>query len=176
VAGRAQRLGRTKPTYVYSLTSEGDRLFPQRYPLLLNAVLDELQRDGGSDNVARVFRNIGRRSALRHADRFAGKDTAGKVAELASFLRERGVLADHDRSQSGFVLREYNCPFRDTVATHPEVCSVVHTLMQEVLPVKPQQTRSIASGDECCEFQVPVSAAEKSSAAAALPVAVPAKA
>lgn len=160
VSGRAQRLGRTKPTYVYSLTSEGERLFPQRYPLLLHAVLDELKRDGGSDGVAKVFRSIGRHSAQRHAGRFAGKDLGGKVAELADFLRERGVMVEHDKTASGYVLREFNCPFRDTVADHPEVCSVVHTLMEEVLPAKTRQVLSIARGDDRCEFEVPSPASD----------------
>lgn len=155
VLGRAQRLGPTKPTLVYSLTEEGERLFPQRYPTLLNAVLRELEDEGGTDNVARVFRNIGKRSAQRHAGRFAGKDVAGRVAELADFLRERGVVVEHAKTADGFVLREYNCPFRDSVASHPEVCSMVHTLMEEVLPAKPRQTSSIARGDERCEFVVP---------------------
>jgi predicted ArsR family transcriptional regulator len=164
VTGAAQRLSRTKPTLVYSLTSAGDRLFPERYTLLLNAVLDEIQRENGSGSVTRVFENIGRRSAARHAQRFAGKDLGGRVAELAAFLRERGVVVEHGESANGFVLREYNCPFRDTVAAHPEVCSVVHTLMEEVLPAKPRQLTSIARGDDRCEFEVPISASEKTAA------------
>ena len=164
VTSRAQRRGRTKPTLLYSLTAEGDGLFPQRYPLLLNAVLDELASNGGSENVARVFQNIGRRSAARHAKRFAGKDLGQRVAELADFLRERGVMAEHGVSPNGFVLREYNCPFRDTVASHPEVCSVVHTLMEELLPVKPRQVTSIARGDDRCEFELPTAAADAVSA------------
>jgi len=44
--GRARR-GRTKPSAVYSVTNAGERLFPQRYDVLLNAVLHELQLEDG---------------------------------------------------------------------------------------------------------------------------------
>ena len=153
VAERAQRLGRTKPTLVYSLTREGERLFPQRYPLLLNVVLDEVQREDGPGKLKELFSNIGRRSAQRHAARFAGKDLHDRIAELAQFLRERGVAVEFEKTADGFALREFNCPFRDSVKSHPEICSMVHSLMEEVLPAKPRQVRSISRGDDRCEFE-----------------------
>lgn len=154
IAEHAERLGRTKPTLVYSLTEEGERLFPQRYPLLLSVLLDELQREDGSAKLKELFGNIGRRSAQRHAARFEGKALPDVVAELARFLRERGVVVEYERTPGGFTFREYNCPFKENVSAHPEICSMVHTLMEEVLPQKPRQTASIASGDSRCEFEL----------------------
>ena len=155
VAEHARRLGRTKPTLLYSLTTEGERLFPQRYPLLLNVLLDELQREeGGSARLKEIFSNIGRRSAQRHAARFADKDLPDTVAELARFLRERGVVVEYEKTPFGYAFREYNCPFKDTVTTHPEICSMVHTLMENVLHAKPSQISSISRGDDSCEFEL----------------------
>lgn len=154
VVERAERIGRTKPTFVYSLTEGGEQLFPQRYPLLLNVLLDEIRREDGSQRLKALFENIGKRSAARHGGRFAGKDLAGTVAELAAFLRERGVVVEYERSADGYRFREYNCPFKDNVGTHPEICSMVHSLMEEVLPGKPRQTQSIAAGDNRCEFEL----------------------
>lgn len=171
VAEHAQRISRTKPTLVYSLTEEGERLFPQRYPLLLNILLDELQgQEGGSARLKEIFSNIGRRSAHRHAARFAGKDVPERVAELAQFLRERGVVVEYEKTPSGYAFREYNCPFRETVTTHPEICSMVHSLMEEVLPGKPHQVSSISRGDDRCEFEL---AGRASSTASPTPNSVP---
>ncbi len=150
---RSERIGRTKPTLVYSLTPEGERLFPQRYPPLVNAILDEVRRETGAVGLSRLFRNIGRRSAQRHGSRFAGLDTAGRVAELANFLTERGVDAEYGPSADGYVLREHNCPFKDAVTAYPQLCGMVHSLMEEVLPGKARQVASIALGDDRCEFQ-----------------------
>ncbi len=168
VAERTKRLGRTKPTFVYSLTEDGERLFPQRYPLLLNVLLDELQREDPA-KLKELFSKIGRRSAQRHAARFTGKDLAGKVAELAKFLRERGVVVEYEKTPTGFTFREFNCPFKDTVTTHPEICSMVHSLMEEVLPHKPQQVTSISRGDDHCEFELAASTKSPARPASAVP-------
>jgi predicted ArsR family transcriptional regulator len=154
ITEHAERLGRTKPSLVYSLTEEGERLFPQRHSRLLTAILDELQHEEGSAKLKRLFENIGKRSAKRHAARFAGKQLPDAVAELADFLRERGVIVEFERTPGGFSFREYNCPFRENVVSHPEICSMVHSLMEQVLPVTPRQTTSIARGDGLCEFEI----------------------
>jgi predicted ArsR family transcriptional regulator len=154
VVEAAARRGRTKPSLTYSVTSDGERLFPQRYDVLLNALLHELQAEEGQDRVTDLFRKIGERSARKYADRFDGKDTAGRVDELTKILREQGVVADCERTNDGFLIREHNCPFKDTVSSHPQVCTVVHTLMGEVLPAKPEQRTSIARGDAVCEFHL----------------------
>jgi predicted ArsR family transcriptional regulator len=154
IAERRERRGRTKPSSVFSVTHAGERLFPQRYDVLLNAMLHELQLEDGPERVTDLFRKIGQRSARKYADRFEGKDTAGRVGEITNILREQGVVADWEAAGDGFILREHNCPFKDSVAAHPQVCAVVHTLMSEVLPGSQRQVTSIARGDDVCEFHI----------------------
>jgi len=156
VTENTERRGRTKPSLVYSLTRDGERLFPQRYNTLLNTLLREIKNDEGQARVAELFRKIGRRTARKHADRFEGKDARGRVEALAGLLREQGVVADFQAApDGGFFLREHNCPFRDAVADNSEICGMVHALMEEVLPGKPEHTTSIARGDALCEFHLP---------------------
>lgn len=154
IAEHRERRSRTKPSSVFSVTHAGDRLFPQRYDVLLNAMLHELKAEEGPERVTDLFRKIGQRSARKYADRFEGKDAAGRVGEITKILREQGVVADWETAGEGFVIREHSCPFKDTVATHPQVCTVVHTLMSEVLPGNQRQATSIAKGDDVCEFHI----------------------
>lgn len=160
--GRTRR-GRTKPSVVYSVSHAGERLFPQRYDVLLNAVLHELQLEGGDDRVTALFKRIGERSARKYAGRFEGKPLGERVGEMAKILREQGVVADCEPSDGGYVLREHNCPFKETVGAHPQVCTVVHALMNEVLPSAPEQRSSIARGDAACEFHIAADAETPSS-------------
>jgi len=156
VTESSERRGPTKPSLVFSLTGEGRRLFPQRHGALLHALLEEIAQSQGPARVGELMHAIGKRSARKFASRFDGKNQEQRVAELTSILREQGVVADFQAlGRDGFVLREHNCPFRETVTAHPEVCSVVHTLMGEVLPGKVEQFKSIARGDETCEFAIP---------------------
>ncbi|MBC5824187.1 MAG: helix-turn-helix domain-containing protein [Candidatus Eremiobacteraeota bacterium] len=155
VAQQPKRRGSTKPSFVYSLTTQGEALFPQRYHLLLNAILDEIGRDSDEGRVTAIFRKIGERAALKHADRFAGKTAAQRVEALAKLLCEKGVTADTQPAPGGFILREHNCPYKSAVKTHPQVCSMVHALMEQALVAKPEQRTSIARGDSICEFYIP---------------------
>jgi len=150
-----ERRGPTKPSLAFSLTREGERLFPQRYPALLNLVLRELKDDEGQARVNELFRNIGKRTARKYAHRFDGKDERGRVEALTTLLREQGVAAEYEAAPGGgFVLREHNCPFRESVAAHSELCGMVHALMEEILPGEPEQRTSIARGDAACEFRL----------------------
>jgi predicted ArsR family transcriptional regulator len=155
VVEASERRGPTKPSLVFSLTTEGRRLFPQRSGVLLNALIEEIGQSEGPEKVRELFHNIGKRSARKFATRFEGKNPEERVAELTAILREQGVVADYERNGDGFILREHSCPFRETSTAHPEVCSVVHTLMEEVLPAKAEQRSSIARGDALCEFSIP---------------------
>jgi DeoR family transcriptional regulator, suf operon transcriptional repressor len=155
VVETSERRGPTKPSLVFSLTPEGRRLFPQRYGALLNALIEEIGQSQGPEKVRELFHNIGKRSARKFAPRFVGMNAEERVAELTAILREQGVVADYERNGDGYVLREHTCPFRETATAHPEVCSVVHTLMEEVLPAKAEQRSSIARGDVICEFSIP---------------------
>jgi predicted ArsR family transcriptional regulator len=154
IAEATARRGRTKPSLVFSVTTSGERLFPHRYDVLLNAVLHELKLEEGDQRVSELFRKIGERSVRKYAGRFEGKDDAGRVDEFTKLLQEQGVVAECERSEKGFVIREHNCPFKENVAANPQICSVVHTMMNELLPAKPRQTHSIARGDEVCEFHI----------------------
>lgn len=155
VADGAARPGRTKPSTVFSVTHEGERLFPQRYDVLLNALLHELRLEDGSERVNDLFRKIGERSARKYAGRFEGKALGERVDEIAKIMREQGVVADCEPVEGGYKIVEHNCPFKEAAEANPQVCTVVHTLMSEVLPAQPEQRRSIAKGDPVCEFHIP---------------------
>jgi len=148
------RRGPTKPTLLYHLTDKAERLFPQRNDQLLHLVLSELTAEEGSDRVAELFRNIGKRSAEKFRERLEGKDFAGKVRELTAILREQGVIADVDRADDGtLVLREHTCPFSTSVKHYPQVCTLIHTVMEELIPGEHMQTTSLAKGDTECRFE-----------------------
>ncbi len=154
VVGRSVRRGKTKPTLEYGLTEASQRLFPQRYDRMLNAVLREVRAAGGEGAVSTIFDGIAKRSVEELRPRFAEKDLDGAVVELTAVLRERGVDVELERTANGFVIHERTCPYAKTVAEHPEVCSLIHTLLKEVVPSKTVQTESLATGGDECRFEV----------------------
>ncbi len=155
IAGRSVRRGRTKPTVEYSLTSEAERYFPQRYDKMLNAVLREIRTAGGADAVKAVFERIGRRSAERIGAVDDEHPAEERLEHLVSALKASGVTAELRKAADGtLVLHEHACPYANVVAENPEACSAIHTILDRVAPGKARQVESLATGGSECRFEV----------------------
>jgi predicted ArsR family transcriptional regulator len=156
VSERPVRRGKTKPTYEFSLTGDGERLFPQRYDLLLNAVLREVRDIGGDDAVQQIFQRMGRRASEKMSARTENLHGEDRVGALVDLLREHGVEADYNAEGKTYHIAEHNCPYAETVKEHPQVCSVIHTVLSDLFPAGSKQTESLATGGEACRFEVKV--------------------
>jgi DeoR family suf operon transcriptional repressor len=154
VVEKSVRRGRTKPTYEFSLTADAEKLFPQHYDKMLSAVLRELKQQFGQEGVAKVFDGIAKRTVAKVKERVNGARPEEKFEQLTQVLREGGVVAEYSLIDGGFELREHNCPYSEVVKEHPEVCSVIHHVLDETIGGKHVQTESIATGGSECRFEV----------------------
>jgi predicted ArsR family transcriptional regulator len=155
VAERSVRRGPTKPTLEYSLTETADSLFPQQYDRMLGAVLREVKDSFGTGALETVLGKLGSRASEKYRARIGAPDPKGRAIQLAELLRENGVEADVVETASGSVeLREHNCPYSKTVGEHPEVCSIIHTVLHDVVSDQTKQVESIATGGGSCRFEV----------------------
>ena len=163
VLERSVRRGPTKPTLEYSLSPSAEALFPQRYDAMLSAVLREVKTRLGPDALGQVMSGLGERAAARYAPHMVPGDTFANAEAAASILRESGVEADVIRLDDRRIeLREHNCPYAKTVAEHPEVCSIIHTVLRETVAGDARQVESIATGGEACRFELSMSEAAES--------------
>lgn len=152
VEERAVRRGPTKPTLEFSLTPKADSLFPQQYDKMLAAVLREVRAEFGAPAVEQIFERIGERAVAYTKSKVTASDAEGKVAQLTQVLRDRGVVAEYSLVEGGFLLQEHTCPYSGVVKEHPEVCSVIHHVIDEAIGGEHQQIESLASGGKSCTF------------------------
>ncbi|MBV8246180.1 MAG: helix-turn-helix domain-containing protein [Candidatus Eremiobacteraeota bacterium] len=153
VEERSVRRGPTKPTHEFSLTADGEKLFPQHYDKMLGAVLREIREQNGSDAVGKIFAGIAERINAKNRERFNGKDAEGRLAEITTLLRSNGVDAEYSLIDGRYALREHNCPYGDIPKEHPEVCSVIHHVLDATVG-EHVQTESLATGGSECRFEV----------------------
>lgn len=153
VEERSVRRGPTKPTIEFSLTLEADKLFPHHYDKMLSAVLREVREQHGDVGVGAVFSGIARRATDAAKERLTAELPEARVAQLTEVLREKGVRADYSLIEGGFELHEHNCPYADVVSEHPEVCSVIHQVIDETIG-EHRQTESLATGGKVCRFTI----------------------
>ena len=154
VAETPVRRGPTKPTYEFSLTPDADKLFPQAYDKMLSAVLRELRSQFGTAGVERVFDGLSRRAIERARASVTARDPEQRVAQLTEMLRRNGVVAEYSLIDGGFALHEHNCPYSSTAKEHPEVCQVIHQVMDEAIGGEHVQTESLAHGGKECRFEL----------------------
>jgi predicted ArsR family transcriptional regulator len=154
VAEKPVRRGPTKPTYEFSLTSDADKLFPQAYDKMLTAVLRELRSQFGAAGVERVFDGLSRRAIDRARLAVTGNQPEERVAQLTEMLRRSGVVAEYSLIDGGFALHEHSCPYSSAAKEHPEVCQVIHNVIDETLGGEHEQTESLAHGGKECRFEL----------------------
>jgi predicted ArsR family transcriptional regulator len=154
VAETSVRRGPTKPTYEFSLTPDAEQLFPHGYDKMLNAVLRELREQFGNIAVERVFDGLSKRAIERARLEITADGPEQRVAQLTEMLRRSGVVAEYSLIEGGFALHEHNCPYSNTAKENPEVCQVIHHVIDETLGGEHAQTESLAHGGKECRFEL----------------------
>jgi len=147
------RRGPTKPTLEFSLTPDADKLFPQAYDKMLDAVLREVRDQFGGPAVERIFDGLSRRAVERARQKITAQEPEERVAQLTQMLRENGVVAEYSLIDGGFALHEHNCPYSGVSKEHPEMCQVIHNVIDETIG-EHVQTESLARGGKECRFDI----------------------
>ena len=104
--------------------------------------------------VDRIFDGLSKRAVDRARQRITAETPEKKVAQLTEMLRESGVVADYSLIDGGFALHEHNCPYTTVAKDHPEVCQVIHHVIEETIGGEHEQTESLARGGKECRFEM----------------------
>lgn len=149
---QVQRQAAGRPTYVYGLSSAGLESFPKSYELLANQLLDVVRATGGEDRVEQIF--AGRMDQLYEqlAPRMAGKNLAGRVAELARIQEEAGYMARWEKVDGGYLLKEQNCAIYRVACRFQDACRYEIELFQRLLGTELQRTEHQVKGDLACTY------------------------
>jgi len=121
------RGGAGRPHYLYSLTPKAEEMFPRRYDLLAQVLLDEVAALDPSDLVSLSPEEkrslLVQRSADRLVERYRfqveGRALADRVATVTEILHLIGGFAEWCPTDSGFEIRDYNCVFSRLSAAQP---------------------------------------------------------
>ncbi|MEO6835774.1 MAG: helix-turn-helix domain-containing protein [Candidatus Tumulicola sp.] len=148
------RRGPTKPTLEFSLTDEAGKLFPQAHDKMLAAVLREVREQFGTPAVDRIFDGLSKRAVERARRHVTAEAPEQRVAQLTEMLRATGVVAEYSLIDGGFALHEHNCPYSNVAADHPEMCQVIHNVIDESIGGEHEQTESLARGGKECRFEM----------------------
>ena len=132
-----RREGVGRPRKRYLLTPEGHELFPRKYELLLDSVMEELIDSQGAGFVARVFADAARRMAQQIIRTLPPEGTKPeeRAETLADALNQLGFHCTVEAKEDGSLkIVRSNCIFRHSALGHADlICDVFDKHLTEEL-------------------------------------------
>jgi predicted ArsR family transcriptional regulator len=150
-----------RPHYLYSLTPRGEDMFPRRFDLFAQALIEEVALlaagdiEGLDPDAKRSL--LIQRTADRLADRFrvrvGGHDLEQRVVAVTEVLDLIGGFAEWLKTDDGFEVRDYNCVFSRLVVEQSG-CQLHARLLTQLLswPVRHEVMRDGRA--ECCRYLI----------------------
>lgn len=131
---RREGVGRPRKRYV--LTGAAQEMFPKKYDLILDTVVDELLAREGEGYVSALFADAAERMARAVAKEVSHTGTAEERAEnVVRSLNRLGFRCTTDHAPDGSIrINRTNCVFRHSAITHPFLlCEVFDKHLTEAL-------------------------------------------
>jgi predicted ArsR family transcriptional regulator len=141
-----------RPYYVYSISEQGQELFPKRYVRLTSRLLDELKERLPDAAVTEIFRGVVGRILEEHRGEFEHLPFEARLNYLVGLLADEGFLSSWEKTSDGYRFIEYSCPYLSVGNQHTEVCTFDRELILNVLQTPIQQHTCMLNGQSCCEF------------------------
>lgn len=149
-----ERRGPGRPRHIFTLSPEGEALFPRQTTLIARAVLRAL-KDEDQDTLRRVLDSVAEMQRANVMSRLSGKEGFERLREFANILEEGGYFPELERDGNSAILRFFHCPFMDVAAAHPEVCDAEVRCMARVLQgVRIERIAHMFEGDGHCVFRI----------------------
>ncbi|MCL4447021.1 MAG: ArsR family transcriptional regulator [Thermoplasmatales archaeon] len=141
------KVGRPKKTY--NISSDGMKLFPKKYDLLLKILLDELTSEKGVLWVRDFLKRAGKRIVKEDETKFKG------ISELLTFYNNLGCMATAIEKDGNIVIKRNNCIYYSlALETNNVFCGTFEdALIESMLPSYKVTKKDTVSKDKYdCEI------------------------
>jgi DeoR family suf operon transcriptional repressor len=150
------------PVYAYSLTEQGEQLFPRSYANPLADALEIVRAEQGTEGVVRIFRRRWEALADEAKPVLASLPLADRARALVEMLSANGYMAEvESASPNDALIREHNCAVREIALRFPEVCTAEAAFIEEFLGAAVSRQSHMMHGCKSCEYtaheSIPVS-------------------
>ena len=151
-----------RPHYLYTLTPKGEEMFPRRYDLLAQVILDEVGALDPTDIAnltpeekrSLLIRRTADRLAERYRFQVEGRSLDERVAAVADVLQLIGGFAEWCQTDAGFEIRDYNCVFARLVSPQSSDCEWHVRLITQLLKWPVRHELVVNGRVECCRYLV----------------------
>lgn len=144
-----------RPALVYSLTPKAEDIFPKRYDLLAEKLLEALGQEGSASSPRAVLESAAHSMATPLLSQLDGSATlAQRVEGVGRALDQIGSFASWEEVDGGYLIHQYNCLFYRVAQRNREVCSIDTVLLRDLLGVDVERRACLLDGAGRCSFFV----------------------
>lgn len=141
------------PVYTYSLTEQGEQLFPRSYANPLADALEIVRAEQGPEGVVRIFRRRWEALVAVAKPVLASLPLADRAHALGEMLSANGYMAEvESASPNDALIREHNCAVREIALRFPEVCTAEAAFIAEFLGTAVSRQSHMMHGCKSCEY------------------------
>ena len=151
--GREQH-GMGAPAFAYSLSEQGEALFPNGYRDALTELLGQVAERDGRDAVVAMFEQRYAQLGRRVKAEIEAAPRERRLEVVARVLTEAGYMADWRAKDGVFHLAEHNCAMRAVVTQYPEICAIEERFLGDVLGAEVEREAHIVRGCNACEYAI----------------------
>jgi len=145
------RPGSRRPSVIYTLTANADRIFPQLYEEFLTDILEELSSHRPA-NVKRIIAGVRKRWLTRDLSAVEGLRGEQRVRRALDVLSKRGFMPVLEGPPETRELKQYNCPLRRLCAGYPDVRDMITQWIRALFGVPLIRLGCSATGDTSCSY------------------------
>jgi DeoR family transcriptional regulator, suf operon transcriptional repressor len=156
VVASEERHGVGRPRLNYTLTDKGVEEFPTNYLNLTRRILDYLRANMSKEEVEGIFKGIGKEIAGSYKEDLKDKTYEEKVRLVKSILTKEGFMIELEKGDDSYSFVSLSCPYYRIRRDYPEICTLDHTLISELLSQPVKIESCMFEGDDHCVCRVPI--------------------
>lgn len=150
------------PVCAYTLTDQGEALFPRRYEAALLECLEAVAGRDGRPAAVAVLEGQFRRLAEQLGGEVSDAPTEQRLDAIAATLSREGYMAEWQHEGSFATLTEHNCAVKAVAERYPELCQAEIRFLEAVLEAPVERQAHILGGCAACEYRVSLKPARMS--------------
>lgn len=151
---RSLSSGAGRPFLYYSLTVEGEHLFPKSYDGLTVELIDTVMSQLGEESLKQVLSSMTESRVQQWEFRLRGLNLYERVTALKDIYMEDDSFIDVELDGEEILLIERNCPFANVAMKRPALCSVTVNALTRLLGVRVFRKETFQNGDGRCVFSI----------------------
>jgi len=146
--------GAGRPKLLFSLTNQGEHLFPKHYDQITLMLIDTVQEQLGTENLKQVLAAITQKQVEHWQGPLTKLSLRERLYALKDFYFANDPFTEVVDDESGLWLIEKNCPFLNLANERPALCSLTVSTLMRLLGVKVVREKRFQQGDGHCAFHI----------------------